>query len=78
MVRVHDCCSTQQNGTVEKATEYTVRPFIDAEPANPDTVLTSLVLVEEFVTKQGQKYVYVVVDIQLYKIASEWLSFVCC
>ncbi len=51
-------------------------PLIDAPPAHPDTVLTSLTVIEEFIHNHGQKYVYLVADLQLYKIAIhlKWAS----
>ena len=53
----------------KKATKYVFGPLIDATPSHPDTVLTTMSLVEEFVKNHGQKYVYIEADMQLYKVA---------
>ena len=51
-------CMTKQareKGTIGKATEYLfVSPIIDATPLHPDTVLTTLVVMEKFIQSCGQ------------------------
>jgi hypothetical protein len=59
----------EQSSNVLKATRYIFGPLIDATPSHPDTVLTTLTLIEEFVKNHGQKYIFVEADMQIYKIA---------
>jgi hypothetical protein len=59
----------REKGFVSKATRYIYGPLIDAPPSHPDTVLTSLKYIEEFIKSHGQKYMHLVVDLQLFKVA---------
>ena len=62
------CCPREKRSHC-RATKYVFGPFIDAEPANSDTILRALTLIEHFMQKHGQRYMYVVPDMQLYKTA---------
>jgi hypothetical protein len=55
----------RQKEFTSKATKYIYGPLIDAPPSHPDTILTSLMYIEEFIRSLGQKYVYLVADLQL-------------
>ena len=46
----------RQKGFISKATKYIYGPLIDAPPSHPDTILTSLMYIEEFIRSLGQKY----------------------
>ncbi|MES9884496.1 MAG: hypothetical protein ABW185_26930, partial [Sedimenticola sp.] len=59
----------RENGFVSKATRYIYGPLIDATPSHPDTILTSILFIEEFMKSHGQKYVHIVADLQLFKVA---------
>ena len=52
-----------------KPTKLLFGPLIDAPPANPDTVLTTLLYIEKFLKQINSKsYIHICADIQLYKI----------
>jgi len=51
-----------------KATKYVFGPLIDATPSHPDTILTTLMLIEKFVHEHGHKYLHVAADMQLYRV----------
>jgi hypothetical protein len=59
----------REKGFVAKATKYIYGPLIDAPPSHPDTVLTSIMYIEAFMKSHGQRYVHLVVDLQLFKVA---------
>ncbi len=59
---------TREHDMPMKATNYIFGPVIDATPANPDTVLTTMTLVELFSHKHGQKYSYLEADMHIYKL----------
>jgi len=61
----------REKGFISKATKYIYGPLIDAPPSHPDTILTSIMYIEEFIRSMGQKYVYLVADLQLYKVATQ-------
>ncbi len=65
--------SSRDNEITQKgtSTDYVFGPMINAQPSHPDTVLTALVLIEQFVTSHGQKYLQLVADMQLFKIAMQ-------
>jgi hypothetical protein len=67
----HMAARAREEKQVKKATKYIFGPLIDAQPTNPDTVLTTLTLVEDFTSKYGQKYIYLVADMQLFKIVKQ-------
>ncbi len=55
---------------IAKATRYIIYdPLIDALPSHPDTVLSSMVNIEDFIKCYGQNYVHLVADLQLYNMA---------
>ena len=62
---------SHETGKKQLATKYIFGPLIDAPPAHPDTVLTALNVIADFTQKHGQKYVYVVADMQLLKISMQ-------
>ena len=51
-----------------KATRYTFGPLVDSPPAHADTVLSSLLHIENFVKQHNTNFVYVVADMQIYKV----------
>jgi hypothetical protein len=59
----------RDKGDFEKATNYVFGPLIDYPPSHPDTMLTSLNFMEKVVKQHKQKYIFVAVDMQLYKVA---------
>ncbi len=59
----------REDGFVSKATRYMYGPLIDSTPSHPDTVLTSMLYIEEFIMSHGQQYVHLVADLQLFKVA---------
>ncbi|MES9884700.1 MAG: hypothetical protein ABW185_27970 [Sedimenticola sp.] len=61
----------REDGFVSKATRYLYGPLIDSTPSHPDTVLTSLLYIEEFMKSHGQLYVHLVADLQLFKVAMQ-------
>ena len=61
----------REKGFISKATRYIYGPLIDAPPSHPDTVLTSIVYIEEFMKSHGQRYVHLVADLQLFKVAMQ-------
>ena len=61
----------RDNGFVSKATRYIYGPLIDAPPSHPDTVLTSIMYIENFIKSHGQTYVHLSVDMQLFKVAMQ-------
>lgn len=54
---------------LKKATKYIFGPLVDAPPAHPDTVLTMLHTLEDVTKQHRQTYLYMVCDLQLFKIA---------
>lgn len=50
------------------ATNYVFGSLIDAAPSHPDTVLTTLLHAEQFLSSHGQTFMHVVADRQLYKV----------
>ena len=50
-----------------KATRYTFGPLVDSPPAHADTVLSSLLYIENFVKQHNTNFVNVVADMQIYK-----------
>ncbi len=46
-----------------KETKYVFGPLVDATPIYWDTVLTSIIFIEDFMTSYCQKYVYLVADL---------------
>ena len=58
-----------EEGVVSAATNYLYGPLIDAPPSHPDTVLTSIHYIEQYAQSQGQMYIHLTADLQLYKIA---------
>ena len=60
----------QGKGSIGKATQYVFSPLIDGEVANPDTVVTIFILVQDIMQKHGQTYVYLIADMQIDKICS--------
>ena len=61
--------SREDGGNLLKFTRYIIGPLINATPSHPDTVLTTLTLIEKFVNNHGQRYLYVEADMQIYKVA---------
>ncbi len=55
----------------EKATRYIYGPLLDAPPSHPDTFLTSIIYIEAFMKSHGQKYIHLVADLQLFKMAMQ-------
>ncbi len=53
--------TTMQKGLASKATRYILGPSIDASSVNSDT--------EEFNIQHDQKYTYILLDMQLFRIA---------
>ena len=50
------------------ATRYTFGPLVDSPPAHADTVLSSLLYIENFVKQHNTNFVHVVADMQIYKV----------
>ena len=66
----NSCLARSQTPPVAKsATTYLFGPLIDAPPAHPDTVLTSLVYMQKSLTDLGMSYAYLSIDMQLYQVA---------
>mgnify|MGYP001021363568 CR=1 FL=1 len=59
----------REGGFISKATYYVYGPLIDAPPSHPDTILTIITSIEEFMQYYGKKYIHLVADLQLYKVA---------
>ena len=53
------------------ATNFLFGPLIDAPPSNPDTVLTALMYIEQFLTQHNQRHLHISADMQLYKIVMQ-------
>ncbi len=60
--------NARENESTRKETKYVFGPLLDATPSHPDTVLTSIIFIEDFIKSYCQKYLYEVADLQLYKI----------
>ena len=54
-----------------KATRYTFGPLVDSLPAHADTVLSSLLYIENFVKQHNTYFVHVVADMQIYKVVMQ-------
>ena len=66
----NSCLARSQTPPVPKsATTYLFGPLIDAPPAHPDTVLTSLVYMQKSLTDLGMSYAHLSIDMQLYQVA---------
>ena len=50
-------------------------PLLDAPPAHPDTVMTTLVYLEKTSKTFGMQYAHISVDLQLYQIFLIFLFF---
>ena len=50
------------------ATQFVFGPLIDSPPAHPDTVLTTLTFIEEFMKQHNMVYTHLSADMQLYKV----------
>ena len=50
-------------------TVFVLGPMIDAPPAHPDTVLTTLITLERSLLSFGMQYIHLTIDLQLYEIA---------
>ena len=59
----------REGGFISKATQSVYGPLIDVPPSHPDTVLTSITYIEEFMQSYGRTYIHLVADLQLYKVA---------
>ena len=54
---------------MHNATRYIFGPLIDSQPSHPDTVLSSILFIEEFMKVHKQKSIHLVADLQLYKVS---------
>ena len=50
------------------ATHFVFGPLIDSPPAHPDTVLTTLVFINEFMEQHKLPYIHLSADMQLFKV----------
>ena len=50
------------------ATQFVFGPLIDSPPAHPDTVLTTLMFIEEFMKQHDMVHIHISADMQLYKV----------
>jgi len=55
-----------------ESTSYIDSPLIDAPLSHPDTVFTSIMYIEKFMKAHGQKYIHLVADLQIYKVAIQF------
>ena len=58
----------REKGFISKSTNYVYGPLIDASPSHPDTILTSMLYLEEFFKSHGKKYLNLVADLQIFKV----------
>ena len=52
-------------------TNFVFGPLIDSTPSHPDTVLTTLLYLEEFVRMKNIPYIHASADMQLYKVVMQ-------
>lgn len=57
---------TRDNGALRPASIYMLSPLIDAPPAHPDMVLTTLTYMQQSMRDMGMTYVYISIDMQLF------------
>ncbi len=56
--------NARENDSTRKETKYVFGPLMDATPSHPDTALTSIIFIQNFMKSYGQKYLYLVADLQ--------------
>ncbi len=56
--------NARENDSTRKETKYVFGAIVDATPSYSDTVLTSIIFIEDFMKFYCQKYLYLVADLQ--------------
>ena len=61
----------RNQGILRPASTYMFGPLIDAPPAHPDTILTTLVYMQRSLFDMGMTYVHVSIDMQLFAVTKQ-------
>ena len=66
----------ERGDTFDVSTKFVFGPLIDSPPAHPDTVLITLLYIEEFMKQHSMPYIHLSADMQLYKVIMQvkWSS----
>ena len=59
------------SSTLKKASTYMFGPLIDAPPSHPDTILTTLMYMQQSLVDMGMTYAHVSIDMQLFAVTKQ-------
>ena len=66
-----NCYIAREQCAIKPASIYMFGPLVDLPPAHNDTVLSTLIYMQNSLKDMGMKFVHILIDMQLFSIAKQ-------